>query len=97
MEDFSLDFSSGLLSPEEAEKLFDETKPLQEMNQPAEDEKEKEQEQETTPTEENESSSEKVGQEEEREENAISPKGDGSSPSIYSSIASALKNDGIFP
>ena len=94
MEDFSFDFSSGLISPEEAEKLFDETKPLQEMNEePAEEE----QEQKETPTEENESSSEKVGQEEEHEENAISPQGDGSSPSIYSSIATALKNDGIFP
>ena len=94
MEDFSFDISSGLLSPEEAEKLFDETRPLQEPNvEPAEEE----QEQKETPTEENESSSEKVGQEEEHEENAISPKGDGSSPSIYSSIATALKNDGIFP
>lgn len=94
MEDFSFDFASGLISPEEAEKLFDETKPLQEMNEePAEEE----QEQKETPTEENESSSEKVGQEEEHEENAISPQGDGSSPSIYSSIATALKNDGIFP
>lgn len=95
MEDFSFDFSSGLLSPEEAEKLFDETKPLQEMEQPAEEKQE--QEQKETPTEENESSSEKVGTEDEHEENAISPKGDGSSPSIYSSIATALKNDGIFP
>ena len=94
MEDFSFDFASGLISPEEAEKLFDETKPLQEMNEePAEEE----QEQKEMPTEENESSSEKVGQEEEHEENAISPQGDGSSPSIYSSIATALKNDGIFP
>ena len=92
MEDFSFDISSGLLSAEEAEKLFDETKPLQEMNEePAEEE------QNETPTEENESSSEKVGTEDEHEENAISPKGDGSSPSIYSSIATALKNDGIFP
>ena len=95
MEDFSFDISSGLLSPEEAEKLFDETKPLQEPEKPAREEQE--QEQETKPTEENESSSEKVGQEDEHEENAISPKGDGSSPSIYSSIATALKNDGIFP
>ena len=94
MEEFSFDISSGLLSAEEAEKLFDETKPLQELNEePAEEE----QEQKETPTEENESSSEKVGQEEEHEENAISPQGDGSSPSIYSSIATALKNDGIFP
>ena len=91
MEDFSFDISSGLLSAEEAEKLFDETKPLQEVEEPAEEE------QNETPTEENESSSEKVGTEDEHEENAISPKGDGSSPSIYSSIATALKNDGIFP
>ena len=92
MEDFSFDISSGLLSAEEAEKLFDETKPLQEMNEePAEEE------QKQTPTEEEETPSEKVGTEDEHEENAIKPKGDGSSPSIYSSIATALKNDGIFP
>ena len=92
MEDFSFDISSGLLSAEEAEKLFDETKPLQEMDEPAEEEEQKE-----TPTEEDNGPSEKVGTEEEHVENAISPKGDGSSPSIYSSIATALKNDGIFP
>ncbi len=90
MEDFSFDINSGLLSAEEAEKLFDETKPLQDPEQPAEEE------QKETPTEKEEAPSEKVGTEE-REENAISPKGDGSSPSIYSSIATALKNDGIFP
>ena len=94
MEDFSFDISSGLLSAEEAEKLFDETKPLQD---PDEVTAEEEVEQNEKPTEESESSSEKVGTEEEHEENAISPKGDGSSPSIYSSIATALKNDGIFP
>ena len=93
MEDFSFDISSGLLSAEEAEKLFDETKPLQEM----EESPEEEQEQENQPTEENNGAPEKVGTEEERGDNAISPKGDGSSPSIYSSIATALKNDGIFP
>ena len=91
MEDFSFDISSGLLSAEEADKLFDETKPLQEIEEPGEEE------QKQTPTEEEESPSEKVGTEDEHEENAISPKGDGSSPSIYSSIATALKNDGIFP
>jgi len=92
MEDFSFDISSGLLSAEEADKLFDETKPLQEMDEPV-----KEEEQKETPTEEDNGPSEKVGTEEEHVENAISPKGDGSSPSIYSSIATALKNDGIFP
>lgn len=91
MEDFSFDISSGLLSAEEAEKLFDETKPLQEIEESGEEQ------QKQTPTEEEETPSEKVGTEDEHEENAISPKGDGSSPSIYSSIATALKNDGIFP
>ena len=91
MEDFSFDINSGLLSAEEAEKLFDDTKPLQDINDSVEA-KQKE-----TPTEEEETPSEKVGSEDEREENAISSKSDGSSPSIYSSIATALKNDGIFP
>ena len=91
MEDFSFDISSGLLSAEEAEKLFDETKPLQELEEPEEEE------QKQTPTEEEETPSEKVGTEDEHEENAITKQGDGSSPSIYSSIATALKNDGIFP
>jgi hypothetical protein len=90
MEEFSFDISSGLLSAEEAEKLFDETKPLQEPEEP-----EEETEQKQTPTEEEETPSEKVGTEDEREENAISPKGDGPSP--LSSIATALKKDGIFP
>lgn len=91
MEDFSFDITSGLLSAEEAEKLFDETKPLQEMKQAPVEETEE------TPPEEDQGSPEKVGAEEEHEENAISPQGDGSSPSVYSSIATALKNDGIFP
>ena len=95
MEDFSFDISSGLLSAEEAEKLFDETQPLQEMKEaPAE---EQEQEIENQPTEEDKGAPEKVGTEEEHGDNAINQKGDGSSPSIYSSIATALKDDGIFP
>ena len=92
MEEFSFDISSGLLSPEEADKLFDETKPLQEIEQPAEEE-----EQIETPTEEEETSPERVGTEEEHEENAIDPQDGGSSPSTLSSIATALKKDGIFP
>lgn len=93
MEDFSFDISSGLLSAEEAEKLFDETKPLQEMKEEPVEEEQKE-----TPPEEDQVPSERVGAEdEEHEENAIAPKGDGSSPSVLSSIATALKNDGIFP
>ena len=92
MEDFSFDISSGLLSAEEADKLFDETKPLQDMNDPAEEEEQKQ-----TPTEEEETPSERVGTEEEHEENAIDPQDGGSSPSTLSSIATALKKDGIFP
>jgi len=93
MEDFSFDISSGLLSAEEAEKLFDETRSSQEPEEVTEEE----QEQENQPTENDEGHSEKVGSEEEHEESAINPKGNGSSPSTLSSIATALKKDGIFP
>ena len=90
MEDFSFDISSGLLSQEEAEKLFNNTESPQEPEEPVEEE------QKQTPTEEEETPSEKVGTEEiEHEENAISKQGDGPSP--LSSIALALKKDGIFP
>jgi len=92
MEDFSFDISSGLLSAEEAEKLFDETKPLQEPDEEPAEEKEEE----NQPTEDGEGHSEKVGTEEHGED-TVTPQGDGSSPSILSSIATALKNDGIFP
>ena len=91
MEEFSFDINA-LLSPEEADKIFEKA-PQEEQ----ENELQEEQEQKQTPTEEEETSPERVGTEEEHEENAIKPKGDGSSPSIFSSIATALKNDGIFP
>lgn len=89
MEDLGFDIG-GILSEEEANKLFEEQP---EDIQPAEDETEIE------PTEEEEEAqpSEKVGEEEENGEGAITQESDGSSPNIYSSIASALKNDGIFP
>lgn len=89
MEDFNFDISSGLISPEEAEQLFEKQNPPQEPQQ------EPEEEVETKPTEEEIIPSEKVGQEEKPEENAITPTGDGSSP--LASIANALKIDGIFP
>jgi len=92
MEGFSFDISSGLLSEEEANKLFDDKNPLQDPNEP-----EEENEQQEKPTEEEQAPSERVGTEDEHEENAIDPKGDGSSPSSLSSIATALKIDGIFP
>ena len=93
MDELTLDINSSLLTPEEAEALFNEgSGEGGQVEKP--DEKEKD-----TPAEE-ENPSEKVGGEEkiETEENAVKPGGDGSSPAkFYSSIASALRNDGIFP
>lgn len=94
MEELSFDIGS-ILSPEEADKLFEESGKEnldpeivdEKENEPAEEEQEEEKP----------DTSEKVGEEEESEENAISQKSDGSSPNILSSIASALKKDGIFP
>lgn len=93
MDDLGFDIG-GLLSDEEADKLFEE----QEQEETPTTEKN---EQEKEPAEETDDSQEpeEVG-EEENEENgtkAISPEGDGTSPNIYSSIAKALKDDGSFP
>lgn len=96
MEDFSFDINS-ILSPEEAEALLnEETQEEQEqVEEPADDKKK------VTRTEEVEEPSEEVGQEDEideTEDDAVTDKSDGSSPKkFYSSIASALKDDGIFP
>ena len=94
MDDFGFDIN-GLLSDEEADKIFEEQVEEKTLK-PDEVEKEKPAEEEE-PTEE--TSPESVGEEEndENEESAITREGDGSSPNIYSSIAKALKNDGIFP
>ena len=95
MEEFSFDISSGLLSAEEAEKLFEET-----QEQPAEVEPAEKETDNLTEEEEVTQAPESVGQEEnndETETDAVKTKGDGSSPQFYSSIAEALKNDGIFP
>lgn len=98
MEDLGFDIG-GLLSEEEANKLFEEqvetpedketeTKP--DENETPEDEPAEEDAKKQTP--------EEVGEEEdETGSNAINSDKDGSSPNIYSSIASALKDDGIFP
>ena len=82
----------GILTEDEAEKLFEETPP-------AEPEKETETEPENEPTaEEKNDSPEEVGGEEEKiEDDTVDSDDDGTSPNVYSSIASALKNDGIFP
>ena len=92
MEDFSFDIS-GLLSEEEANQLFENAASQQEEEAPeTENERPAEETDEQQPE-----SSEEVGVEEnEIGSDAIAPTGDGSSPKFYSSIASALKNDGIF-
>lgn len=93
MEDlgFSID---GLLSDEEAEKIFEE-----QASQPeGGGELEETTENEPAEKEEETHTSERVGEEENENGNGAAVReGDGSSPSIYSSIASALKDDGIFP
>lgn len=91
MEDLGFDIG-GILSEEEADKLFEE-----QVETPARQEEHEEKQDNEPAEEENTHPSERVGAEEEDGSNAIVPGGDGSSPSIYSSIASALKNDGIFP
>ncbi len=90
MEDFTGFDLSGILSEDEADKLFEEQADAQEAETPEVENEPAEKEE--VPT------SEGVGEEEdnENENDAISTDGDGSSPNIYSSIASALKDDGIF-
>lgn len=92
MEDLSFDIS-GLLSEEEANKLFENADSVQEEATETENERPAEE----TEVEETESSEEVGVEENETGSDAIAPTGDGSSPKFYSSIASALKNDGIFP
>ena len=97
MEDFSFDIGD-ILSPEEAEKYLEgiESPDNEQVEEPADDTKK------VTQAEEVEEPSESVGQEEndidETVDDAVTNKSDGSSPQkFYSSIASALKDDGIFP
>lgn len=94
MEEFSFDINSGLLTPEEAEKLFSEA-PEENIGEPEPEEKEKKDNRAEEPD-----APEEVGEENDNEisDDAAKPEGDGSSPaSFYSSIAGALKDDGIFP
>lgn len=90
---FSFDLGS-LLTEEESAKLYDENGQERAQEERVDNTEDK-------PAEEEEKPSESVGlgnNTEEPEGNAISQKSDGSSPKqFYSSIASALKNDGIFP
>lgn len=85
----------GLLSEEEADKLFEEPE-APEVGELEEIENDHAEEDESDDG----ASPEKVGEEEKDTDegnHAITQESDGSSPNIYSSIASALKNDGIFP
>lgn len=96
MEDLTFDINS-LLSPEEADALFDgkETVTTDETTEPEEEEVEKKEE---TNAEEPEKAPEKVGSEEKDGTEDAAPDGGGSSPdTFYSSIAYALRNDGILP
>lgn len=98
-----LTFNVGdILSAEEAEQLFENTEPAEQKEETAPEADKPETT--TQPTDETvsvktETSHEKVGAEEtdEDEDNAVAQDSDGSSPSVYSSIANALKDDGIFP
>lgn len=91
MEDFSFDVN-GILSAEEAEKLFEE----QEAGNEDQSEQETEQQQADENPADKEESQESVGDNEDNDSDMPSSDGDGSSPNVYSSIAKALKDDGIF-
>ena len=93
MENFGFDVND-ILSPEEAEKFFEEQEnpeETQETETEEANEKDKPAEELENPV------PEKVGEEEETGKHAADSDGGGSSPNLYSSIASALKKDGIFP
>lgn len=93
MEDFGFDIN-GLLSPEEAEKVFNEA-----AEETEEKTEETEQQTKEETTEKEETPLEKVGEEETKENAVENKEEDGSSPetNVYSSIAGALSKDGIFP
>lgn len=99
MEDSMLFDIDGILSDEEAEKFFEETDEEQQEEQETPEEEKETPAEETEESEQEEQEPEKVGEEEEteKEEDTGKPSGGGSSPTVYSSIAVALKNDGIFP
>ena len=95
MDEMTFDIG-GILTDEEAEKFFEETENEQQEQNPDENNEPAE---ETEESEQDNQDSESVGGEEknEEEEDTGSPSGDGSSPTVLSSIAVALKKDGIFP
>lgn len=92
-EQFSFDINS-ILTGEEAEAVFSGAQPPKEPDR--EPDKDTEEIIDNKPAETQEES-EKVGEEENEKGKDAAPDGGGSSPNAYSSIASALKNDGILP
>lgn len=100
MEDLNLSFDvNSILTGDEVDKLFTESdggnEEVKETEPETADDNSAEEEKETPET------PEKVGKEDKKDEiqeTAVEPQSDGTSPDkFYSSIASALKNDGIFP
>ena len=87
----------GILSEDEANKLFEEQPETTEKVQEPEKKEQKETPAEEE-TEETQETPEKVGEEENIEtgDNAGVRKGEGSSPNFYASIAKALQDDGVF-
>lgn len=98
MEDSMLFDIDGILSDEEAEKFFEETDEEQQEGKETPDEEENDNPaEETEESEQEEQEPESVGEEDETEkEEDAKLSGKGSSPTVLSSIAIALKKDGIF-
>lgn len=92
MEDLNFEIGD-ILSPEEAAEMYrdQEVQEPEENKEPAEEKDNSAEEEGQDPT------PEKVGEEENNDDgkNAIDPEGDGASPNAYSSIAKALREDGI--
>lgn len=97
MEDLTFDINS-LLSPEEADALFEGRETETAAQQPGAPEEEREEEKHDVAEEKEETTPEKVGNEEKPGNEDAATDGGGSSPdTFYSSIAYALRNDGILP
>lgn len=97
MEDLTFDINS-LLSPEEADALFEGRETEAAAQQPDAPEEEREEEKHDVAEEKEETTPEKVGNEEKPGNEDAATDGGGSSPdTFYSSIAYALRNDGILP
>jgi hypothetical protein len=92
MEDLNFEIGD-ILSPEEAAEMYRD----QEVQEPEENKEPAEEKDNSAEEEGQDQTPEKVGEEENNDDgkNAIDPEGDGASPNAYSSIAKALREDGI--